>query len=77
MEEIYSRQLYSGKEISRGIGTQIIRNWPGVDRRLWTAWWKNQAAGFPKPAACGPRRSKQGRLSGRSTAPGNQEEYFL
>jgi len=42
MEEVYSRQLYSGKEISRADRKQVIGNWPGVDRRLWWNWWKEK-----------------------------------
>ncbi|MBN2086440.1 MAG: transglutaminase domain-containing protein [Anaerolineales bacterium] len=42
MEEVYSRQLYSGREISRADRKQVIRNWPGVDRRLWWNWWKKK-----------------------------------
>jgi transglutaminase-like putative cysteine protease len=46
MEEIYTRQLYSGKEIGREDRNRIIQNWSGVDRQLWTTWWKARLQGF-------------------------------
>jgi transglutaminase-like putative cysteine protease len=46
MEEIYDRQLYSGKEISREDRKNVLRIWPGVDRQLWLTWWKSRWRAF-------------------------------
>jgi transglutaminase-like putative cysteine protease len=63
MEQSYSRQLYSGKEIGRRERLQVARDWPGVDRRLWWNWAKGlllalrRAGGRKRGAKTDPPRA--------------------
>jgi hypothetical protein len=66
MEEIYSRQLYSGKGISREDRRQIIRNWPGIDRQLWTTWWNGRLQAFRNLRLAGRRAEKGAGRKGRA-----------
>jgi transglutaminase-like putative cysteine protease len=42
MGELYSRWIYGGKALSAAERKEIIRCWPGLDRRLWRAWWNHR-----------------------------------
>jgi transglutaminase-like putative cysteine protease len=57
MERIYSRQMYSGKEISRWERRQVIRDWPNVDRRLWWTWGRSKLQALRR-APWGKRSAK-------------------
>ncbi len=60
MEEVYSRQLYSGKEIGPRDRREVIRNWPAVDRQLWLTWWKNRLQAFRGLRLAGRGRARRG-----------------
>jgi transglutaminase-like putative cysteine protease len=63
MDQIYSRQLYSGKDIGPRERRQVIRDWPGVDRRLWWNWGERKlralrrAGGRKRGPKADPRRA--------------------
>jgi transglutaminase-like putative cysteine protease len=58
MEEIYTRQLYSGKEISREDRKHVLRIWPDIDRQLWLTWWKSRWQAFRRLRLAGNRAAK-------------------
>jgi hypothetical protein len=65
MEEVYSRQLYSGKEIGREDRKEVIRHWPGVDRQLWMTWLKSRWQAFRRLGLAGRGAAKGAGRKGR------------
>jgi transglutaminase-like putative cysteine protease len=51
MAEVYSRQLYSGREITPQDRKEVIRMWPALDRGLWWNWCNGRVRGLRNAAS--------------------------